>query len=250
MLKHRYIQVLFVVLLVLAYLFCASWWAILFLFIVFLCITVIGSFHIRWNYHLQAFHSSSSPYIALTFDDGPTAYTDEILALLQDTPHKATFFLIGKRVEERPETVQKILEQGHSIGNHTYTHSPSLGFKGTQKVEEEILRCDEVLRKLTGKTPRFYRPPFGVTNPSIARAVQKTGHLVMGWSIRSLDTKIKHSNRILARITARLAPGDVVLLHDTNPRTVEVVQALLLELGKRNLRSITLDDLHDEVAYN
>jgi peptidoglycan/xylan/chitin deacetylase (PgdA/CDA1 family) len=204
----------------------------------------------RWNYHLQAYHRSSSPYISLTFDDGPTAYTEEILALLQGTPHKATFFLIGKRAEERPETVQRILEQGHSIGNHTYSHSPGLGFKGTQMVEEEILRCDEVLRKLTGKTPRFYRPPFGVTNPSIARAVKKTGHMVMGWSIRSLDTKIKHSNRILARITSRLAPGDVVLLHDTNSRTVEVVQALLPELGQRNLRSITLDDLHDEVAYN
>lgn len=224
-----------------------AWWCALFL--LFLTLTVIGSFHLRWNYHLRGLHRASASDVALTFDDGPTPYTEEILALLDNTPHKATFFLIGQRAEQMPETVRKIVAAGHVIANHTFTHSTGLGFMSTDKVEQEILRCDAALSGISGKIPLFYRPPFGVTNPSIARALGRTGHKVMGWTIRSLDTKIQDPAKIFNRIKARLAPGKVVLLHDTSPRSVEVVKRLLPELDRRNLRSITLEELHDEVAY-
>jgi peptidoglycan/xylan/chitin deacetylase (PgdA/CDA1 family) len=217
--------------------------------LVFLTLTAIGSFHVRWNYHVPGLHRANSPHLALTFDDGPSDVTEEILNLLAPTPHKATFFLIGKRAEERPDVVKKILAQGHAIGNHTYTHSPRLGFLSAGKVEDEIRRCDSVLYSISGKTPRFYRPPFGVTNPSIAKALKRTGHRVMGWSIRSLDTQIQDPEKIFSRIAPRLGPGEVVLLHDTTARCVLVLQRLLPELEKRNLRSITLEELHDEVAY-
>ncbi|MCD8540485.1 MAG: polysaccharide deacetylase family protein, partial [Leadbetterella sp.] len=105
----------------------AAWF--LFPFLAWLVITVAGSFSIGWNYHLKALHENpGSERIALTFDDGPGEYTGAILDLLKEFNGKASFFLIGRQVEKYPGLVQRILSEGHTIGNHTYSHSPGTGF--------------------------------------------------------------------------------------------------------------------------
>ena len=96
---------------------------------------------------------------------------------------------------------------------------------------------------LINKKNNLFRPPFGVTNPNIAKAIKKTKHHVIGWSVRSLDTKIKDPKKILKRITKNLKKGDVILLHDTQERTVVVLEQLLLFLQEKQLAAITVDKL-------
>lgn len=220
------------------------------LFGVWLLLAAAGSFTIRWNYHLEARHENpASADIALTFDDGPTEYTAAVLDLLKEFNRKATFFLIGRQVEKYPELAKRIIAEGHTIGNHTYSHRKTTGFLNAREMEAEIRECDRAIQAVTSRKVKFYRPPFGVTNPSVKKAVQETGHTVMGWSIRSLDTVIREEENILNRILRRLEPGKVILLHDTSPKSVNVLRQLLQEMEERSLGTVTLDQMFNLEAY-
>lgn len=222
-------------------------------FIIWLTLTCIGSFNILWNYHLQAHHknyTTKEKIIAITFDDGPHAtYTPQILRLLKKFNVKATFFCIGKEIEKYPNLIQQILNDGHVIGNHTYNHSNNFGFMNTKQVIEEINKTNNIIKKTTGKTALFFRPPFGVTNPSIAKAIKITQHTVIGWSIRSLDTIFKNDKKIVNRITSKLTSGDIILLHDTNKKTVMALEQLLLFLQQENYKPVTVEYLLNCRAY-
>ncbi|HLT52138.1 MAG TPA: polysaccharide deacetylase family protein [Arenibacter sp.] len=216
-------------------------------------LTVIGSFHIRWNYHLEALHNNKNTrndWVAITFDDGPHPdFTPQVLKLLSRYNAKATFFCIGKQVAQHPDIVKEIIAEGHTLGNHTYSHSKTFGFLSTEKVVEELQRTRETIQQLTGLDSILYRPAFGVTNPSIGSAVDQLGLQTIGWSIRSLDTTNRSKMTILHRITHRLKRGDIILLHDTSAKTVEVLEQLLLFLQNNNMRSITVDQLLEIEAY-
>jgi peptidoglycan/xylan/chitin deacetylase (PgdA/CDA1 family) len=256
MLNHRLNTVLFLILSVIFFLlrepYELKWWVLGLIFLVWFCLAVIGSFSIQWNYHLEALNRAKNPVgnqIALTFDDGPTLFTQQVLDLLKQYEQKATFFCIGKQVEKFPDIVRRIIDEGHTIGNHTYSHSKNTGWLGVQEMTAEIHHADRVIQKVIHKKPVFYRPPFGVTNPSIKKAVKQTGHQTIGWSIRSLDTVIEDKSRILSRILNRLAPGKVVLLHDTSSKSVDVVAKLLKEMKKNSYASVSIDTLFKIEAY-
>lgn len=256
MLNHRLNTVFFILSVILFFSFREAYelkWCILgFIFLVWFSLTSIGSFRIQWNYHLKALHENKGIHenvIALTFDDGPSLFTTEILDLLKNHNQKATFFCIGKQVEKYPEIVLRIVNEGHIIGNHTYSHSEKTGWMGVSSMKIEIELADLAIHKVIGRKPAFYRPPFGVTNPSIEKAVKETGHQTIGWSIRSLDTVIKDKNQILKRIVKRLAPGKVVLLHDTSAKSVDVLEELLEEMIRKSYTSVTVDKLFNIKAY-
>ncbi|MCF6346967.1 MAG: polysaccharide deacetylase family protein [Flavobacteriaceae bacterium] len=223
------------------------------LFLSWFCITAIGSFNILWNYHLNAYNSNptiSGKKVAITFDDGPNEIvTPKILALLKKYNAKATFFCIGKNIEANPIVFKQIIEEGHSIGNHSYTHSNNFGFFSKSVVIEEIIKTNKLSQNLIGKEMKLFRPPFGVTNPSISKALKQTKHHVIGWNVRSLDTVIKDENKIFNRITKHLKSGDVILLHDTNERTINVLEQLLLFLQENKFEISTVDTLFNIDAY-
>lgn len=229
------------------------WWAYALVFLGWFVLTVIGSFHIRWNYHLESLHSKkdiAQNWAALTFDDGPhPEFTPKILALLDTYGAKATFFCIGKNAEAHPELVMDIKAAGHTIGNHTYSHSPNFGFFGTQRVIGELQRTQRALYDILGQKTLLYRPAFGVTNPNIKKAVAATGLRSIGWSIRSLDTTGRSDTAVLKRITDHLAQGDVVLMHDTSLKSVVVLEQLLLFLRNKNIASVTVDRLFNIEPY-
>lgn len=218
-----------------------------------LTITVIGSFHIRWNYHVKAIHANKSikeNKVAITFDDGPhPEFTPKVLGLLEQYGAKATFFCIGKSIEAHPELFKEILVQGHTIGNHTYSHDHRFGFFKTPIVITELEATNLAIQQLTGVFPKLYRPAFGVTNPRIRRAVAKLKLTVIGWNIRSLDTTKRSKEQVLRRITTKVSKGDVILLHDTSQKTVEVLEQLLLFLKQQDLESVTIDSLFNIKAY-
>ncbi len=228
------------------------WLYVLFVFI-WIVITAIGSFHIRWNYH---FHSLNHNYkisensVSITFDDGPNPeFTPKVLSLLKKYEVKACFFLIGKNAGKYPELVNQILAEGHIIGNHSYSHSKNFGFFTSEKITSELNKTKDLLKQITGKETLLFRPPFGVTNPNIKKALKTTHYQSIGWSKRSLDTTNISQEKILNRITANLQKGDVILLHDSSEKSVAVLEQLLLFLQSRQMQSVPVDRLLDIKAY-
>ncbi|WDF68487.1 polysaccharide deacetylase family protein [Sphingobacterium oryzagri] len=210
------------------------------------CFTAWGAFDIRLGYFTPTYvkqKNSTEKLLALTFDDGPTPFTADIMALLDQYDSKATFFCIGKQMERYPELTRQLLANGHQIGNHTYSHSTNFGFLSTDEVVAEIEKCNAVLAKCTQTQTSLFRPPFGVTNPSVARAVKQLKPLVIGWSNRSLDTVITDEDRIFRRVVRKLQAGDIILFHDTSARTVNVLRKFLPYLKAEGYRCVSVDDL-------
>ncbi|TYP74212.1 polysaccharide deacetylase family protein [Aquimarina intermedia] len=229
-----------------------SWWVLLIIAFSWLLITGYGVITIRSGYFLKALSAAKTNKtgaIAITFDDGPDINTLTILEVLRKFNVKATFFCIGQQVEKHPNIAQKIIDDGHVIANHTQTHAQWIDLYGTKRFTEEIKTADYSIEKYTGKRPLLFRPPYGVTNPNIARAIKETKHHVIGWNKRSFDTTIPSAQLILKRITKNLTSGDVILLHDTKEITVTVLEQLLLVVQSNNLTPVTIDELFEIPAY-
>ncbi|MFH7011547.1 polysaccharide deacetylase family protein [Flavobacterium sp. FlaQc-52] len=256
MITHKNISFFFLfllLLLVLLNLYTAiSFWWFPVIILIWLGINAIQSSRISSNYHVKAYCNNpleTAKKIALTFDDGPSSYTVEILALLKKYNAKATFFCIGKNIETHPEILQQIIAEGHLIANHSYSHSPFFDFYNAKKIAAEIQRTDALLEKFTSKKINFFRPPYGVTTPSIRRALQVTGHKVIGWNIRSLDGGTKNRELIYNRIIKRVSPGGIVLLHDTAPHSVLVLEQFLQFLQQNKYTVISTEELLNLKAY-
>lgn len=227
-------------------------WSYVLVGIIWFVVVVWKSLSISSNYHVKAYCANQftkQNSIAITFDDGPTPKTLSILNLLQEYNVKASFFCIGKNMERYPEIVHRIIEEGHLIANHTYSHSPIIDFYNKQQWLKELTTTDAIIEKLSGKKPQFFRPPYGVTTPSMRRALETTKHKVIGWNIRSLDGVIKNEKIILTKILSSISPGGIVLLHDTSLHTVKIVEQLLKALREKNYNVVSLEQLLDLQAY-
>jgi peptidoglycan/xylan/chitin deacetylase (PgdA/CDA1 family) len=179
--------------------------------------------------------SDDKSKIHLTFDDGPhPIITPQILEVLKSHNQKAIFFCIGKNIEQYPEIIKQIIEQGHEIGNHSYSHSIGFDFMSTKKVSTELEKTNDLIKQFTGKSNHLFRPPFGVTNPNIAKAVKQLGMKTIGWSIRSLDS-VKSKPVIMKRIQ-KANLGDIVLFHDTKEHTLEILEEFLRSIGKESTK--------------
>ncbi|OXA94396.1 polysaccharide deacetylase family protein [Flavobacterium hercynium] len=257
MITHKNISLFFILLLLLLLLLKLNiaihwvWFAVIVL--IWLGINAVGSALISSNYHVKAFCNNpleTEKKIALTFDDGPGIFTLDVLALLKKYNVKATFFCIGKNIETHPEILKQIITEGHLVGNHSYSHSTFFDFYNAKKIREEIEKTDLLLEKYTSKKINFFRPPYGVTTPSIRRALKKTGHKVIGWNIRSLDGGTKNQNLIFNRIIKRVSPGGIVLLHDTASHSVLVLEQFLQFLQENNYTVVSTEELLNIKAYD
>ncbi|WP_144216278.1 MULTISPECIES: polysaccharide deacetylase family protein [Flavobacterium] len=256
MITHKNISIFFILLLLLMFLgnFLMPINIGLYLAVIFLWlgINALGSSRISSNYHVKAFcHNplEKEKKIALTFDDGPSIYTLEVLELLKKYNVKATFFCIGKNIETHPEIIQKVISEGHLVGNHSYSHSKFFDFYNAKRITEELQKTDQLLEKFTSKKINFFRPPYGVTTPSIRRALKITGHKVIGWNIRSLDGGTTDVESILNRIKKRVSPGGIVLLHDTGKHSVLVLEQFLQFLQQNNYQVVSIEELLNLKAY-
>lgn len=222
------------------------WWALL-PTAIFLGIVAYGSIAIQSQFHLNAICKipAATKQIVLTFDDGPhPEHTPAILDLLQEFDVKATFFCIGAQAAKHPDLVRRIDREGHILANHSYHHGWLFDLKGPKLMRRELLRTNYVIHEITGNTMRLFRPPYGVTNPSLASAVRTLGFTTIGWSLRTLDTVITDPDKVYQRIISKLQPGDIILFHDTQPGTVFALRQLL-EYSAGNDHTITL--LHESI---
>ncbi len=215
-------------------------------------IVFIGSSFIGFNYHIKTYCSNPSikgNKIAITFDDGPNEMTISVLEVLKRYNAKATFFCVGKNIETYPDILKNIINEGHVIGNHTYSHAPFFDFYNKEQVIAELEKTDNLIASVLGQQTTLFRPPYGVTNPSIRKALAVTNHKTIGWNIRSLDGIIKNEKFLINRIIKRIKPGGIVLLHDTSMVTVNVLEQLLSFLEKNNYSVVPLEELLNIKAY-
>jgi Predicted xylanase/chitin deacetylase len=189
-----------------------------------------------------------SKRIALTFDDGPYPETTEpILDLLKEYHAKATFFVVGTRVERFPETIKREVAEGHEVANHTFNHY-FLQKKTTEMVQNEIVRTEEALEQVTGKKPLLFRPPGGFYNEQMIAIAKKYGYTTVLWSWHqdTNDWRSPGVQKIVNKVLNNTRNGDIILLHDYVPRSMQTVEALKLilpELQKRGYEMVTVSDL-------
>jgi peptidoglycan/xylan/chitin deacetylase (PgdA/CDA1 family) len=159
-----------------------------------------------------------SKQLALTYDDGPNdPHTLRLLDVLSRHDVRATFFLIGRYVRQKPEIVRDIVNAGHVVGNHTFTH-PLLIFKSESEIRKELSDCRAALEDAIGQHSRLFRPPFGGRRPAVLRIVRELGLEPVMWNVTSYDWDAPPAAEIERKVTSQMRGGDVVLLHDGGHR--------------------------------
>lgn len=196
--------------------------------VIYLISTTYGSFQIKANYFVKSIHKGKKKSVALTFDDGPhPVNTPRILEILKEKNVKATFFLIGKNAEKYPDLVTRIDQEGHIVANHSYSHHYLIAFFSTDRLRRDLKRCNEIIFGILGKSPKFFRPPFGVTNPRYAAVLKQSGLQSIGWSLRSFDTRAKNKYQFIEQVISKLQKRDIILLHDNLSVTADALEDLI-----------------------
>lgn len=207
--------------------------AILCILAIVLSITVFmvwASASIRSGVYVRAFCSEKTDrkVVYLTFDDGPhPPETERVLDVLRERGARATFFLIGSKVSGNEAVLRRMLEEGHALGLHTYSHAGTFPLLSFDKMLADVNEGKRAVESVAGKKISLFRPPFGVTNPTIAKVVRTLGLQTVGWDVRSFDTMFckssEHSCKqsghdwyvpVVERIMKQVRPGSVILLHD------------------------------------
>ena len=184
------------------------------------------------------------PYIAMTFDDGPSPETTpRLLDILKQRNIKATFFMIGQNAERNPTIVKRILAEGHEIGNHSWTH-PQLSKLSDDRVTEEINKTQNAIKDASGYTPVLMRPPYGAITARQKEWIEKQfGLSVIIWSVDPFDWKRPGASVIEQRILAGARPGAIVLSHDIHKQTVDAMPATLDALAEKGFKFVTVSQL-------
>jgi peptidoglycan/xylan/chitin deacetylase (PgdA/CDA1 family) len=184
------------------------------------------------------------PYIAMTFDDGPSAQlTPRLLDILKERGITATFFVVGRNVAEYPDIVRRMASEGHEIANHSWSHQAftQLGAEGLRK---QIENTNDAIAKITGKRPALMRPPYGATSSALnKRMTEGYGLKVILWSVDPLDWKYRNSNRIYNHIVQNTQPGSIILTHDIHATTVAAMPATLDALLAKGYKFVTVSEL-------
>lgn len=227
-----------------------DWWWLLVPVVIYIHLLVLGAIYIQWGFYVKSYNKASKTNaIALTFDDGPAQYTNMILDVLKKEDVQAAFFSIGKNAVANPEMVKCWHANGHLIGNHSYDHGFNFDWKSSKAMQEEINKTNEAIRQIAGVTPKLFRPPYGVTNPNLAKAITLSGMHSIGWNVRSFDTTAKNKADLEARILNSLKGGDIVLLHDSQQITAEILTDLIRKAREKGFTFVRVDKLLDLKPY-
>lgn len=187
--------------------------------------------------------------VALTFDDGPDeTYTPQVLEVLKQEGVRATFFLVGSRVEELPGVARRIAAEGHAVGNHGFHHVRYSALSRAQIITD-LGRADDALHRATGQRPRLFRPPYGALDPHSVRAITDQGYRVIMWSIDSRDWQAPGSGRIIDTVLGSSHDGAIILLHSGGgpgqdlSGTVKALPAIIQGLRDRGYEMVTVPGL-------
>ncbi len=219
---------------------------------VFLALIIYGSAIIQSNFHAQTYYHGdvSGKEIALSFDDEPNQeYTPQALSTLARFNAPATFFVIGKNIQGNESILKQIDAGGHSIGNHSYTHSFFVDLKNLQGFKNELNQTAESVFKVIGKRMKLFRPPYGVTTPNLAKASNILNYSIIGWIIRSFDTTGDNVQTITLRVQRQIKPGAIILFHDTSDRIIQVLKQTLNFAKENGYKIVSVERLLKIKAY-
>src|SRR5438093_9086367 len=197
----------------------------------------------KQNITFNSVHTDG-PYIAMSFDDGPSAtLTPKLLDLLAARHIKATFFVIGENVMEHPEIVARAAREGHEIGNHSWSH-PNLAKMSQDRVHQQLWRTDDAIRNATGKRPTLMRPPYGSITAREKRWIHdELGYDIILWDVDPYDWKRPGPAVVRNRILKETQPGSIVLSHDIHPGTIEAMPSTLDALAAKGFKFVTVSEV-------
>ncbi|MBB3894533.1 polysaccharide deacetylase family protein [Bacteroides pyogenes] len=179
-----------------------------------------------------------APCVALTFDDGPSVYTARLLDILKAENVKATFFVLGKSAAVQKQTMRRMAEEGHNIGNHSYDHK-NFAKISVEEAQRQITLTDDIAQEITGGKPGYFRFPYGAyTNDKLALVNRP----VIAWNIDPLDWKYRDAERVASEMS-KASPNAIILGHDIHKTTVEAIPAVIRNLKAKGYRIVTLDEL-------
>lgn len=197
-----------------------------------------GAFYIRSGFFIPCINRipKSENKIVISFDDGPSEYTSKVLEVLKKHEVKAMFFIVGKHVLGNENLLLEIKNDGHIIGNHTWSHDKLFDFWSSNRMYMDIEHNSKMLKKITGDEVLYFRPPYGVTNPPLAKALKKTSMITVGWSFRSLDSVNGTSILMQEKVLKRVVAGDILLFHDTVKGMPQFLDKLIPELQSKGFK--------------
>ncbi|WP_339164181.1 polysaccharide deacetylase family protein [Siminovitchia sp. FSL W7-1587] len=187
--------------------------------------------------------------VALTFDDAPDdIFTPTILDILKEKDAKATFFLVGFRIEKYPEVVKRIVQEGHAIGNHSYNHPNFLKLTDAD-FRNQIIRTDQLIIPFTGFAPTLIRPPYGNISERQIEWLAAKNKIVVNWDVDSLDWKGINAEQVAGNILPNVSPGSIVLQHSGTGEggdlsgTVHALPNIIDELRKKGYKLVTVQEM-------
>ena len=184
------------------------------------------------------------PYIAMTFDDGPSEkLTPELLDILAHYHIHATFFVIGKNAADHPEILQRAVREGHEIGNHSWSH-PAFAKMSDDKVRAELQKTDDAIRAALGGRPVLMRPPYGSITARQKKWINaEFGYRTILWDVDPLDWKRPGPAVVTHRIVTETRPGSIILSHDIHPGTIKAMPATFEQLQTKGFKFVTVSEL-------
>lgn len=186
--------------------------------------------------------------VALTYDDGPNPiYTPQILKILDKYHVKATFFMIGSKMEQNPDIAKQVAEAGHAIGNHTYSHPANIEKCTPAQVKLEINRCEAIIVRLTGQKPTIFRTPKGLINGTVATIAEDEGYQTILWTVSADHHDAPTPELMTQRVLKHIAPGAIILAHDgmypIRWKDVAATPLIIESLQKKGYRFVTVPEL-------
>lgn len=217
-----------------------SYWYLVIWIKLFAISQFCGAYFIGLNFHLTSINrlNTNDKKVLLTFDDGPHANTVKVLEVLKKQNVKALFFIIGKNIQGNEVILKQIVTEGHQIGNHSFSHHNFIDVWGTKKVTKDFETCQKLIEQYQPQS-KLFRPPYGVTNPNIAKALKQLNLQSIGWNIRSYDTSIKDIEKIKQRVLSQLKPGAIILLHDRLDFMPELLEELIPAIKEKGFEFST-----------
>jgi peptidoglycan/xylan/chitin deacetylase (PgdA/CDA1 family) len=181
-----------------------------------------------------------APQVALTFDDGPNAiYTPQLLDGLKERDVHATFFLMGENIEGQEELVKRMQQEGHLIGNHTYSHV-QLNQIARETAKQEVEKTSNLIYEITGVYPVYLRPPYGAWPKNLDFAVEM---IPVFWSVDTLDWESRSVSAIMRIVNDEVEDGSIILMHDAYPTSVEAAFQIVDQLKAQGYVFVTVEEL-------